>query len=247
MEYMYEPANRNFEDFASGRVLYNAHGTTAFPVRLASEIVQRCFQLLVKKGAAQPYTLYDPCCGGAYWLAVLGLLHGRSLRRILASDINQNLLGIAEKNLSLLTEVGMNNRISELSTYIQQYGKTSHQDALQSADRLSRLLTDSCLEETFCFQADITKPDGLDERCRHVNIVMADLPYGNIVDWSGGQADPLQRLFDHIRGVLEPSAAVVAIVADKSQKLQHDSYRRLQYFKIGKRHVGIFEPISSAF
>lgn len=50
MEYIYESAQRSYEDFASGRVLYNAQGTTSFPVRLASEIAQRCFQLLEKKG-----------------------------------------------------------------------------------------------------------------------------------------------------------------------------------------------------
>ena len=48
MEYIYESAQRSYEDFASGRVLYNAQGTTSFPVRLASEIAQRCFQLLEK-------------------------------------------------------------------------------------------------------------------------------------------------------------------------------------------------------
>ncbi|RJX37512.1 hypothetical protein D3P09_21250 [Paenibacillus pinisoli] len=38
MKYLHEKYDHNYEDFASGRVLYNAHGTTSFPVRLASEI-----------------------------------------------------------------------------------------------------------------------------------------------------------------------------------------------------------------
>ncbi|MBG9795269.1 hypothetical protein ABD76_23525 [Paenibacillus dendritiformis] len=42
MEYFFEKKHSGYEDFASGRVLYNARGTTAFPVRLASEIIQRC-------------------------------------------------------------------------------------------------------------------------------------------------------------------------------------------------------------
>ena len=74
MEYIYESAQR-YEDFASGRVLYNAQGTTSFPVRLASEIAQRCFQLLEKKG----YRGRIPCSiprGGAYLLTVVGLRTG---------------------------------------------------------------------------------------------------------------------------------------------------------------------------
>ncbi|WP_325176606.1 hypothetical protein [Paenibacillus alkalitolerans] len=35
---------------------------------------------------------------------------------------------------------------------------------------------------------------------------------------------------------------MVAVAADKSQKLMHDKFRRREYFKAGKRHVGIFEP-----
>jgi 23S rRNA (guanine2535-N1)-methyltransferase len=41
MEYRYTAERQNYEDFASGRVLYNQKGTTAFPVRLASELYQR--------------------------------------------------------------------------------------------------------------------------------------------------------------------------------------------------------------
>ena len=42
MKYRFEIEAKNYEDFASGRVLYNRKGATAFPVRLGSEIIQRC-------------------------------------------------------------------------------------------------------------------------------------------------------------------------------------------------------------
>ena len=58
-------SDHHYEDLASGRVLYNQHGTTAFPVRLASEIFLRAKQHLTRKGNAGPYHLYDPCGGGA--------------------------------------------------------------------------------------------------------------------------------------------------------------------------------------
>lgn len=64
MEYIYEKVQRSCEDFASGRVLYNAQGTTSFPVRLASEIYLRGKSYLKKKSEKENYTLYDPCCGG---------------------------------------------------------------------------------------------------------------------------------------------------------------------------------------
>ena len=49
MKYKFETDKRDFSDFSSGRVLYNAANTTAFPVRLASEIAQRCFDILEKR------------------------------------------------------------------------------------------------------------------------------------------------------------------------------------------------------
>lgn len=65
MSYMFEMEDKNYEDFASGRVLYNQHGTTSFPARLGSEIFLRCEQFLYKAGVDGPYSIYDPCCGGA--------------------------------------------------------------------------------------------------------------------------------------------------------------------------------------
>src|SRR2546421_8643108 len=50
------------------RVLYGGPGSSAFPVRLASEIFQRCRSRLAHQGAPPPYTLYDPCCGEGYLL-----------------------------------------------------------------------------------------------------------------------------------------------------------------------------------
>lgn len=243
MEYHFETAGRNYEDFASGRVLYNAQGTTAFPVRLASEIAQRCIGLLESKGASGPYSVYDPCCGGAYLLTVIGLLHGGRMNRIYASDSNEEVLGIAGKNLSLLTSVGLSRRKAELNKLIELYGKASHREAVASADRLGVLLAGSSIESVETFPADITKPGQVPEQCRDVNLVITDLPYGDIVSWSGDSADPVNDLFELAHERMEPSRSVLAIIADKSQKLKHDKFKRLQSVKIGRRVFGIFEPI----
>ena len=54
MSYKFAITDENYEDFASGRVLFNQHGTTAFPVRLASEIFQRCEHILETSGVISP-------------------------------------------------------------------------------------------------------------------------------------------------------------------------------------------------
>ena len=59
MKYKFETIKKDYGDFSSGRVLYNAAHTTAFPVRLASEIIQRAFHILRKNGANGPYKIYD--------------------------------------------------------------------------------------------------------------------------------------------------------------------------------------------
>jgi 23S rRNA G2445 N2-methylase RlmL len=243
MEYMFETASRNYEDFASGRVLYNARGTTSFPARLASEVVQRCFQLLGNQGNHGPYTLYDPCCGGAYLLTVIGFMHGHKVKRIYASDINNEVVGIAEKNLSLLSAAGIRQRQEQIKQLIGLYSKPSHIEALESIEKLSGLINKSCLIEALCFAGDITVPEDKHAECRNVNIVITDLPYGDLVSWKGENRDPLKRFFDRIYDVLDPEFSVAAVIADKSQKLKDDRFRRIQYFKLGKRQIGIFEPI----
>ncbi len=48
MEYKY-CENGNFEDLASGRVIYGTPGVPNFPVRLGNEIYRRCVEYLLGK------------------------------------------------------------------------------------------------------------------------------------------------------------------------------------------------------
>lgn len=242
MDYKFETVQRSYEDFASGRVLYNARGTTSFPVRLASEILQRCFHILELKGDEGPYSLFDPCCGGGYLLTVSGLLHGHRLKRVIGSDVNPEVLEIAGKNLSLLTHEGMNQRKQQIKEMIKLYDKPSHHEALQSADRLEKLLGRSRIDEVRCFQGDITNGSEPVTLPQGTNIVLTDLPYGNIVSWGGASVDPVHDFFEQIYRLLEPGNSVVAVVSDKGPKLKHDRFTRIQLFKVGKRQVAILEP-----
>ncbi|MFF2089505.1 hypothetical protein [Paenibacillus sp. NPDC058174] len=243
MEYLYEKQVNNYEDFASGRVLYNARGTTSFPVRLASEIIQRCFNLLEIKGNKGPYSLYDPCCGGAYMLTVVGLMHGHRMNQIYASDVNPEVLQVAERNLSLLSPSGLAKRKEQLIQLTALFQKESHKEALASLERLYGFATRLNIEGIFVSQGDITATQKSSEPHCEVNIIMTDLPYGGIVNWRTDSSDPVSDFFDQILQRLNPDRSVVAIIADKGQKLKHKRFKRLQYFKIGKRQVGIFEPI----
>ncbi|NLA52486.1 MAG: hypothetical protein GX860_10255, partial [Alcaligenaceae bacterium] len=171
--------NRSYQDYSSGRVLYNLPGTTAFPVRLASEIYQRCAAVLSAQGINPPYNLYDPCCGGAYLLTCIGFLHGKEISGMYASDIDKNLISLAEKNLSLLTHEGLRKRIEQIEGLYAEYGKESHWEALQSALRLKDILDEMDGNLNIrCFTAEITKARDLTCFVNNINMVITDLPYG---------------------------------------------------------------------
>src|SRR5689334_14242480 len=142
MQYKFETEQQDYSDLASGRVFYSLPGHPAFPVRLASEIFQRCLAQREKLyQESLPCTLYDPCCGTAYHLSVLGVLHRERLDQVIASDIDETAVALARRNLGLLHAEGMDVRIRELSQMYEQYGKESHREALQSAQKLKSQLS----------------------------------------------------------------------------------------------------------
>jgi 23S rRNA (guanine2535-N1)-methyltransferase len=119
-KYQYTVTKENYEDYSSGRVIYGATGATNFPVRLSSEVFQQCAHYLKTQGKAGPYKIYDPFCGVAYSLTVVGFLHGAEIESIAVSDSDSRLLEFARKNLSLLTAQGLSKRIEELKKIIQE-------------------------------------------------------------------------------------------------------------------------------
>ncbi len=124
MQYKYAKEQQDYSDFSSGRVFYSLPGHPAFPVRLASEIFQRCIAQRERiYQVSTPGTLYDPCCGAAYHLSVLAYLHPKHNREVIASDIDEKAVALAERNLGLLHPEGMEQRIRELSELLEEYGK----------------------------------------------------------------------------------------------------------------------------
>jgi tRNA G10 N-methylase Trm11 len=244
MNYKYATENMNYEDYSSGRVFYNQHGTTSFPARLSSEIFQYCSNILENNGVKKPFSIYDPCCGGAYLLTTLGYLHGDSISEIYASDVNADLLPLMEKNLSLLTLEGINHRIEQINRMINDYGKPSHVEALKSGNNLKTIMENrKNAINTHCFIADITK-DPVSEQVGSIDMIITDLPYGEVVQWSGDQDEntAVTKLLDNIFTVLK-STSVAAVISSKNIKIEHKNFKRIKRFSIGKRQIVILQPI----
>jgi hypothetical protein len=246
MQFRYAP-DRNFEDFASGRVFYAQAGHPAFPVRLASEIFQRCLEHWQKVGGAGPCTLYDPTCGGAYWLAVLAFLHWDRIGTICASDIHPDAVRMAEKNLSLLSPQGLERRINQIKAMLAAYGKNSHAEALESAYRFRKQLSQNLKSHpihTRVFLADSMEPKPVQQGTAglEIDVVLADVPYGWHSNWEVSEGDttgsPMWSMLETLKTVLS-AGSVIAIAADKKQKIRHNSYSRLERFQSGKRQVVI--------
>lgn len=231
MEYRFGK-NENYEDFSSGRVLYHEKGMTNFSVRLAQEIYGRCLQYSPKKSNI---CLYDCCCGGGYLLTVLGFLNQNTIGRIMGSDINGHTLATAEKNLSLLSERGINKRIEELDQMITSYQKQSHIDAKKSAVFLKSLITKEI--EHKIFQAD-----ALNEIKTDIipDIIITDVPYGNIVDWGIAEENLIDRLLNSLYGICSADT-IIGICMNKKQKVRNEKFIRLERHQIGKRRFEILK------
>ncbi len=234
MQYRYVTEKENYEDFAAGRVLLSQAGMTSFPVRLASEIFQRCADYFP---AEQHLRVYDPCCGGGYLLTVIGFLHGAVIQSLRGSDINSDIVRLASDNLRLLTTEGLNTRRDTLRGLADTYNKSSHHEALESVERLRQRLPASPITiQTWA--ADALQPTA---DSASVDLIICDVPYGNVTDWQTSSADNritvlLQAQYDAL-----VSGGIIAVISDKSQKATYPRYKRLQQETIGKRRFLILQ------
>lgn len=251
MQYKYATEQLDYSDFSSGRVFYSLPGHPAFPVRLASEIFQRCLaHRATIYGNKSPCTLYDPCCGGAYHLSVLGFLHGEHIQKVIGSDIDEKAVTLAARNLGLLDREGLEERSRELSEMFDQYGKESHREALRSASVLKENLSAFPEGRSLAiqvFQASATDRETISSHIKpkSVDIVFTDVPYGRHSQWREADSDelsnPLTSMLDTLLDILSPSS-MVAISSDKQQKATHERYERIEHFQVGKRRVVILKP-----
>ncbi|MEL7534114.1 MAG: hypothetical protein AAFN10_22595 [Bacteroidota bacterium] len=232
MEYKFAP-KQNYADFSSGRVIYHKSGLSTFPVRLASEIFMRCAAYLPE---ASELRLYDPLCGEAYLLTTLGMLHGDQIAHIYGSDIAQAALDFATKNLDLLSQSGLEKRQAELKALFEQYGKTSHKQAIAASERIFKGLNPNLASELF--QADMLGGTPLENAQFKADIVITDVPYGSMVAWTAANPNPVEQVLANLTPILAPQS-VVALISDKAQKASSPLYQRLKLLRAGKRRVEI--------
>ena len=217
MEYRY-CENENFEDLSSGRVLYGGGGVPNFPVRLGNEIYRRCTGYLPGKNR---FTVYDPCCGGGYQLTEQGYCN-RNITRILASDISDEMVSIAARNLALLTGEGLIRRKQELEVLLRQYQKVSHREALDSLERLRRRLSRDI--PSTIFTADCTGNIPLEDA---PDIIITDVPYGNLAAWEKEPVASLQAMYLQLSRIARPDT-ILAVIMDRKQKCQGETWNRLE-------------------
>lgn len=221
-------------DFACGVVLHSAPGFPAFPVRLATEIFLRARARLPGDG---PVTLWDPCCGSGYLLTVLGLLHRRSLRQVIASDVDPAPLELAAKNLALLSPAGLTARELERRRQSERFAKPSYLEAAHAARRLrDRLSADGEALPFTMRVADVFDPRSLSAVVAGSapDVVLTDLPYGERTHWEGTvPGQPVAGMLRSLASVL-PAHAVIA-VTDRSRRIPVAPVRALERLKIGTR------------
>lgn len=230
MQYRYG-LNQNYEDFASGRVLYGGNHVPNFPVRLMNEIYGRCLEYSEKK---EEICIYDCCCGGGYSLTVLGLLNQNTISRIIGSDIDLDMIAIAKRNLALLNQEGLEHRKSELLNLYEKFQKEQHKDALASAERLQQLLVHPI--QVQLMQADVFNVNQFEDT---PDIIITDVPYGDLVQWQGA-AEGINKLLIALQKVCSPKT-VIALSMDKAQKITCPQAKRLERQIIGKRKFEIYQ------
>lgn len=251
--YKHETENENYARLAAGSVLHGYPGHAAFPARLAGEILMRCVEHLASQGVPGPYVVYDPCCGAALHLATMAFLRWDHIDAILASDIDDKALQFARKNLSLLTLEGMEQRIAQITALIDKFNKDSHKQALAHARELRETLHSHIAVHpirTHLFRADATQPLPLPSTAirRPIDILFADIPYGNRSTWrtSGDPVAqsthaPHHHMLSALHAVL-PNHAILAIASGNRQKINHPAYNRLQQIRAGKRRITLLSP-----
>lgn len=77
---------------------------------------------------------------------------------------------------------------------------------------------------------------------KDINLVISDIPYGNMVNWQGSEKNHVQQMLANIYPILDCKNAVVAIISDKSQKVRHNWFEKVEESRHGKRQITLLKP-----
>lgn len=229
MSYLYATERTDHSALASGQVLRSAPGYPGFPVRLASELLQRAMVHLEVDRAR----LWDPCCGSGYLVTVLGLLHRDLITHVRATDVDADAVDIAARNLELLTAEGLVERERELRRSALDFGRVTFVERAEAARDLAAGLAtmggDLPHESGVADVFTLTEPVDAD-------LVITDVPYGEMTRWEGEapEEDPVRGVLASMGRVLSSRAVVVVTARTRRIRLP-EGVQALERVKIGNR------------
>lgn len=217
---------QNYEYLSAGSVIKSYKGNTNFPVRLGHELFNRCLEYCNKKNNI---SVYDPMCGSAYLLTTIGLLNSSKISHIYGSDIDKHVLNLAELNLSLLSQKGLQNRQTEIQALHKKYKRDSHKLSLENIVQFESVLKKDMKFQLF--EEDFFDLDNQSEISSDITIM--DLPYNSLKKYQGKYS--IDSLRQRIVSLLE-KGSTICIVSNRSQKLKLNLIdSRCEQVTIGKR------------
>ena len=233
-EKIHDKKNLEPEDLSAGRVIRHKIGYTNYPVKLAYEIFMRCLE---KSNRDDKIVLYDPCCGSGCLLTVIGILCGENIKKIYGSDISADAVKFAARNLALVNPEGLNQRRAELENLYNAMQKDSHLNALQSVEKIHEAVKTRDAEIiSEIFTANILEENALKQATFKADIVIVDVPYGNLAAWENKTANNIAAMLDNINFVVHEDT-IVAVSFDKGQKTSSANFSRIDKFQVGKRKI----------
>lgn len=252
MKYKFEKEKKNYSLFASGSVLFSFAGQPAFPLRLTSEIYQRCEEILKRTNLNPPYSVYDPFCGSGYLITSLGFLHGNQISSLTGSDINNDAVNLTNRNLSLLSFAGLSQRRQELIALYRKFNKDSHLEATEKVTQLIENYLTPHLEKIvkYAFQADALSNSSIESNIKgkSIDIVISDIPYGNQTKWILkdeliNKETPVVDFLATIKYFVKPKGLVVLAAQHSINFSNIPDFFKINHFKIGHRHIYISQLI----
>ena len=94
--------------------------------------------------------------------------------------------------------------------------------------------------KTNTFFANILNENELDNKNFTADIIITDVPYGNLVNWSNTNGEEINRLLDTIIPVINPKT-IIAVSHDKNQRIENLKYNTLEKIKTGHRRIEILQ------
>ena len=213
MNYSFVRQKADYSALSAWSVIYSYPWATNFPVRLLDEIFQKAYSMLEKKSNL---SVYDPCAGSWYMMTVLWLLHWSKIQSIHWSDIDAESIATAQKNLSLLTEFGLDRREGELQKLYESYNKSSHNKSIEQCYLLKQRIAKYSIITT-CSVKDIKELSHSSKS--QYDLIIFDAPYWTMKERVGDVY--LQQVTEWVFNVLSSWWVLVVITDKESSKIRN--------------------------